>query len=109
IDLFPSGFIVNIEKKDSLHFNQLAGKKIHGVFKDNKLSLLLVTGNAEAIYFNRDSVTSEVTDMGRSISGSFRANFKNGKLNVATFLQNNDIRIIPLKDVKDEEKILKGF
>ncbi len=109
IDLFPSGFIVNIEKRDSLHFNQLAGKKIHGVFKDNKLSLLLVTGNAETIYFNRDSVTAEVTDMGRSISGSFRANFKSGKLNIATFLQNNDIRIIPLKDVKDEEKILKGF
>lgn len=109
IDLFPSGFIVNIEKKDSLHFNQLAGKKIHGEFKDNKLSLLLVTGNAETIYYSRDSVTNEVTDMNRTISGSFRANFKNGKVNIVTFIQNPETRGIPLKDVKEEEKILKGF
>ena len=109
IDLFPSGFIVNIDKQDSLHFNQLAGKKIHGTFKDNKLSLLLVTGNAETIYYMRDSVTNEATDMTRTISGAFRANFKNGKANVATLIQNPATTTQPLKDVKEEDKILKGF
>lgn len=109
IDLFPSGFIVNIEKQDSLHFNQMGGKKIHGTFKDNKLFLLQVTGNAETIYFSRDSVTNEVTDMQRSISGSFRADFKKGKLSVATFVKSASNRFLPLKDVKEEDKILKGF
>ena len=109
IDLFPSGFIVNVEKQDSLHFNQLAGKKIHGNFKDNKLSLLLVTGNAETVYYMRDSVTNEATDMTRTISGAFRANFKNGKANVATLIQNPATTTQPLKDVKEEDKILKGF
>jgi lipopolysaccharide export system protein LptA len=109
IDLFPSGFIVNVEKTDSLHFNQLAGKKIHGNFKDNKLSLLLVTGNAETIYYSRDSVTNEATDMTHTTSGSFRANFKNGKANVVSLIQSNTTTTVPLKDVKDEDKILKGF
>jgi lipopolysaccharide export system protein LptA len=109
IDLFPSGFIVNIEKNDSLHFNQLAGKKIHGDFKDNKLSLLMVTGNAETIYYMRDSVTNEATDMTRTISASFRANFKNGKASVVALIQNPTTTSQPLKDVKEEDKILKGF
>jgi hypothetical protein len=109
IDLFPSGFIVNIEKRDSLHFNQVAGKKIHGAFKDNKLSLLLVTGNAETIYYIRDSVTNEATDMARTMSASLRANFKNGKADVVTLIQSNTTQTLPLKDVKDEDKILKGF
>ncbi len=109
IDLFPSGFIVNLEKKDSLHFNQLAGKKIHGDFKDNKLSLLLITGNSETIYFIRDSVTNEVTDMARTISAALKANFKNGKANVVNLIQNSTTTTLPLKDVKEEDKILKGF
>ncbi|GAB2987134.1 hypothetical protein GCM10027049_28800 [Mucilaginibacter puniceus] len=109
IDLFPSGFIVNIEKADSLHFNQVSGKKIHGVFKDNKLSLLLVTGNAETIYFLRDSVTNEATDMSHTISAALRANFKNGKADVVSLISSNTTTTLPLKDVKDEDKLLKGF
>lgn len=109
IDLFPSGFIVNIEKKDSLHFNQIAGKKIHGEFRDNRLALLLVTGNAETIYFNRDTITNQVTEMGRSTSGIFRANFKGGQLTNMAFIQSPLTNAYPFKDVKDEDKILKGF
>jgi hypothetical protein len=109
ISLFPAGFIVNIEKQDSVHFNQIAGKKIDGSFKDNRLSLLLVTGNAETIYFNRDTITHQVTDMQRSTSGSFRVNFKAGKLTDMTFSQSPLVNGFPYKDVKDEDKILKGF
>ena len=43
------------------------------------------------------------------MSISFRANFKSGKLTHMAFLQSAAHRMLPLKDVKDEEKILKGF
>lgn len=109
IDLFPSGFIVNIEKTDSLHFNQGAGNKIHGEFKDNKISSLLITGNAETVYYMRDSVTNEATDMTRTMSGLIRANFKNGKIKLVSFVQSAATTSLPLKDVKEEDKILKGF
>ena len=109
IELFPNGFIVNIEEPDSLHFNQLSGKNIHGDFKDNKLSYMLVTGNAESRYFNRDSATHIVTDMSRSVSGMLDANFKDGKLKTATFIQNPEVHALPIKDVQEEDKTLKNF
>ncbi len=109
IDLFPAGFIVNIEKADSVHFNQLSGKKIHGVFKENKLSYMLVTGNAESRYFKRDSATNVVTDMGQSISGMLEATFKNGELKNVSFLQNAENRLTPVDKVKEEDKTLQNF
>jgi lipopolysaccharide export system protein LptA len=109
MDLFLKGFIVNIEKNDSLHFNQLSGKKIHGTFDDNKLKTLVVTGNAESRYFKRDTITNEVTDMLRSQSGSLNAYFNKGKVTTGAFIQNPDIKTTPIGMVKDEDKLLKNF
>jgi lipopolysaccharide export system protein LptA len=109
IDLYPAGFIVNIEKTDSLHFNQVGGKKIHGTFKNSKLNTMLITGNAESIYFNRDTVKHVVTEMGRSVSSSINIIFKNGEVSLGGLYGDVETRVIPIGKVKDDEKILKGF
>jgi hypothetical protein len=69
--LFPSAFVVNIEKDDSLTFNQMAGKRMRGFFKNDKLDKMFISGNAESIYFSRDS-TKKVTEMARSLSTRMR-------------------------------------
>ena len=55
IEAFLNAFAVNIEKGDSTHFNQAAGKKMRGFFNNDKLERLFMDGNAETIYFSRDS------------------------------------------------------
>ncbi|MFD0751924.1 OstA-like protein [Mucilaginibacter calamicampi] len=109
IDLFPNGFIVNIEKNDSLHFNQVSGKKIHGTFKDSRLNTMEVNGNAETIYFNRDSVKNVVTEMAHEIANIIKARFKNGKLGRANTYGNTEMKANAINKVKDDDKILKGF
>ena len=109
IDMFPNGFIVNIEKNDSLHFNQVGGKKIHGTFKDSRLNSMEVTGNAETIYFNRDTVKSVVTEMSRSLGNVIKANFKNGKLSRANTFGNTENKVNAINKVKEDDKILKAF
>jgi lipopolysaccharide export system protein LptA len=109
IDLFPNGFIVNIEKKDSLHFNQIGGRKIHGTFKDSRLNTMEVTGNAEAIYFNRDTVKNAVTEMAHTVGNNIRANFKNGQLSRSKAYGNTETKANPIKKLKDDDKILKAF
>jgi len=109
IDMFPNGFIVNIEKNDSLHFNQVGGKKIHGTFKDSRLHTMEVTGNAETIYFNRDTVKSVVTEMSRSLGNTIKATFKNGKVYRSNTYGNTENKVNPLSKVKDDDKVLKAF
>jgi len=109
IDLFPNGFIVNIEKNDSLHFNQVGGKKIHGTFKDGRINATEVNGNAEAIYFNRDTVKNIVTEMAHELGTNMKATFKNGKLGRAVLYGNTETKTNAINKVKDDDKILKGF
>lgn len=109
LDMFPAAFIVNIEKNDSTHFNQAGGKFMHGTFKNGKLNSFTIIGNAETIYFKRDSVKNTVTDMSRTQSGKARFDFVNGDISSASFSEKYTARGIPIGKAKDEDRILKGF
>ncbi|RYE07542.1 MAG: hypothetical protein EOP51_33820, partial [Sphingobacteriales bacterium] len=109
MDIYYNSFIVNVEKADSVHFNQVGGKKMRGFFKDSKLSLMYVDGNAESIYFVRDSVTSKITGMQRSLSSRMRIRLKSNKVTNLTFLSKPDIRYAPLNKFSEDDRILKNF
>jgi lipopolysaccharide export system protein LptA len=107
MESFPNAFVVNIEKADSTHFNQSAGKKMRGFFKNSKLERLFIDGNAETIYFSRDS--GKISGMQRSLSSRIRINFKDGKVTNLVFLSKPEHRYGPLEKFTEDDKILKGF
>ncbi|HEY8930114.1 MAG TPA: OstA-like protein [Mucilaginibacter sp.] len=107
--MFPHAFIVNIEKDDSLHFNQMAGKKMRGYFKDDKLHQMFIDGNAESIYFARDSGKMTVNGMERSLSTRISVDFENNKATRAGFYLKPEHKYTPMDKVVEDDKILKGF
>ncbi len=107
MEAFPNAFTVNIEKADSTHFNQAAGKKMRGFFSNDKLERLYIDGNAETIYFARDS--GKISGMQRSLSSRIKINFKDSKATRLVFSAKPEHRYGPLEKFTDEEKILKGF
>ncbi len=109
MELFPNAFVVNIEKADSVHFNQMGGKKMRGFFKNDKMDRLYTVGNAENIYFKRDSATSKVEGMQRSLSSRIVVSFRNSKLYNIRLLIKPENRYLPLNKVAEDDKILKGF
>ena len=78
--MFPNAFIANIEKTDSVHFNQVGGKRMWGYFKDDKLKHMKFQGNAESIYFARDSGKMTISGIQRSLSSRITADFKNNQV-----------------------------
>jgi lipopolysaccharide export system protein LptA len=108
MEMFPNGFIVNTEKKDSTHFNQVTGKKMRGFFKDDKLTTMFVDGNSETIYFAHDSL-GKVTEMQRSLSSRVRIYFKDNKAQRVIFMSKPEHRYGPLEKFTEEDKTLKGF
>jgi lipopolysaccharide export system protein LptA len=109
MDMFPNAFIANVDKTDSSVFNQVGGKKMRGFFRDNKLRRVYIDGNAETIYFARDSATNKVTDMQRSFSSRLWVYMKNNEVTDLGFITKPDNRYIPIHLVKEDEKVLKGF
>ena len=108
LHMFPSSFIVNLEKGDSAHFNQIAGKKMRGFFKNDKLDRMFIVGNAESIYFTRDSL-KKVDGMQRSLSSRMRIFFKNSSASNIYFITKPEHRYGPLSKFTEDERILKGF
>ncbi|GAC1305354.1 MAG: hypothetical protein NVSMB24_14110 [Mucilaginibacter sp.] len=109
MNMFPNSFIVNIEKGDSVHFNQVGGKRTRGYFKDDKLSRMDISGNAETIYFSRDSAKQTVDGMERSLSSRIRVNLKDNKAQRLGLYVKPETRYGPLDKFKEDEQILKGF
>ncbi|MFD2144070.1 hypothetical protein [Mucilaginibacter antarcticus] len=109
LDMYPNGFIVHLEKKDSTVFNQAGGKRMHGTFKNGKLNTFLILGNAETIYFKRDTVKNIITDMSRTVSGTASFTFENGEITGNGFSQKYEGRALPINKVKEDDKILKAF
>jgi lipopolysaccharide export system protein LptA len=107
--MFPSAFIVNIEKDDSTHFNQVGGKRMRGFFKDDKLNRMFIEGNAESIYFSRDSGKMTISGMERSLSSRIRVDFKDNKATNLAFYTKPQHTYGPLDKFKEDERILKGF
>lgn len=108
MDIFYNSFIVNVEDNDTTHFNQVAGKKMRGFFVNDKLSRMFVDGNAERIYFSRDSL-KKVDGMYRSLSSRIRANFKDNKISNVLDIVKTEHRYGPPAKFTEDEKILKGF
>ncbi|TSJ43185.1 hypothetical protein FO440_03055 [Mucilaginibacter corticis] len=109
LDMYPSAFIVNIEKNDSTVFNQAGGKRMHGTFKNGKLNTFVIIGNAETIYFKRDTVKNVVTDMSRTLSGKAYFTFDKGEIASNAFVEKYEAKGLPIAKVKEDNKILKGF
>nr|WP_228085137.1 OstA-like protein [Mucilaginibacter sp. JRF] len=109
MDIYYNSFVVNVDKDDSTHFNQVGGKKMRGFFKDNKLNVMFVDGNAESIYFDRDSTTKVVSGMGRSLSSRMRIRFNANKPITMAFMSKVDTKYGPIGKVTEDDRILKGF
>jgi lipopolysaccharide export system protein LptA len=109
MDMFPNAFIVNVEKTDSTHFNQVGGVRLRGFFHDSKLSRVVIDEDVESIYFARDSATHVATDMNHSISSRMRLLLKNNEVTDLVYITKDDHTYTPIVKVPEDERILKGF
>jgi lipopolysaccharide export system protein LptA len=102
-----NSFIVNTEDVDSTNFNQIKGKVITGYFKDNKLNNMFVDGNAESVYYLKED--SAYSGLNHLISSRLRIILKDNKLNNISAIRSIEASITPMKDLREDDKVLKGF
>ncbi|MBU0696453.1 MAG: hypothetical protein KKE39_07985 [Bacteroidetes bacterium] len=106
MDLIKNSIVVNTGK-DSLKYNQIAGKMMKGYFRNDKLDVIFVNGNAESIYFPTDS--SSENGMMRSIASRMRINFSNDSLTQITFIRKPEHNYYPFDKITEELKTLPNF
>ncbi len=105
LDMIRNAIIVNTD--DSVKFNQIAGKYMKGYFRNEKLDVIFVNGNAESIYFPKDSSNSN--GMMRSIASRMRINFDDDSVMSVTFIRKPEHTYYPIDKMTEELKTLPNF
>nr|WP_081987590.1 OstA-like protein [Pedobacter glucosidilyticus] len=106
MDMIRNAIVVNTEQ-DSAYFNQVAGKIMKGYFVNEQLDRVFVDGNAESIYFPKDSTA--YNSMSRTLAARMRINFTNDSLMSITFIRKPEMTYYPIEDVTEELKTLPNF
>jgi len=75
-EMIENAFLIAPE--DSIHFNQIKGKKMTGYFKDNQLYKIDVDGNGQTVYYPKDQ--EYVIGVNRAESSSLTIFLKNRKV-----------------------------
>lgn len=105
IELKGSAFIVSQE--DSIHFNQVRGKYMHGFFHENKLYRVNVEGNGQTIYYAKDKNVLKAVN--RADCSDLHLYMKDNKIDHITFVTKPDASLYPLNKIDPRELKLKDF
>ena len=91
-----------INKKDSIHYDQVHGKKIDGIFENNELKILYVDKDGEAIYFTEDEKDSTINEINTIYCESMTILLKNNNIEKIKFNTKPNGKTVPLNGENDD-------
>ncbi|WP_211295561.1 OstA-like protein [Polaribacter porphyrae] len=109
LKVFNNAFIISKDSISKKDFNQIKGRNMYGKFFKNKLKTLLVKGNAESVYFNRNEETQVLETITKEISSNIEFSLKDGQIESIKYLNQSDGVTYPPSQLPEEVKKLKGF
>jgi hypothetical protein len=98
--------MVSLDSLDA--FNQIKGKNMIGYFRNNELKTIKVDGNAQTVYFIRED-DGYLIGVNLAEASSMLIRLKDSEISAIVYLTQAQETMYPEKDVKPEQKKLKGF
>ncbi|WP_334058085.1 OstA-like protein [Polaribacter sp. P097] len=109
LKVFNNAFIVSKDSLAKEDYNQIKGRNMFGKFDANKLKFLLVKGNAESIYFNRNAETQVLETITKEVSSNIEFTLENGEIQSIKYLKSSDGKTYPPSELDLEGRKIKGF
>jgi lipopolysaccharide export system protein LptA len=106
LKVLTNAFMISFS--DSLRFNQVAGRRMIGKFKNGELSKVFVNGNGEAIYYPKEE-DGDYMGMNRSICSNILIRFKDSEVRRITWIGNPEGIMHPMDKIPEDRKKLEGF
>ena len=109
LKVLNNAFIVSKDSISKNDFNQIKGRNMFGKFQDNKLNLLLVKGNAESIFYNRNEETDSTETITKEISSNIEFTLKEGQVSTIKYLKTSEGKTYPPSMFTEDSRKLDGF
>jgi len=99
-----------IQQVDSLNpdkYNQLTGRSIEGLIRNDTVRKVIINGNAEALYYVKNK--NAIAGLNKTTTTEINMWFKNDEIERVTLKPQVDGLVTPIKDVNPETTKIKGF
>jgi lipopolysaccharide export system protein LptA len=106
LKIFGSAFIASIEAPGK--FNQIKGKDLRGMFKDNELYRVEVDGNGQSLYYARNA-KEEVVGLNRADCSNLLIFIDDSKVRSISLLDAPTAVLYPPGKINSDQAVLKGF
>ncbi len=95
------------QQEDTVHYNQISGKDIYCYIQDSALRKVEVIGNAESLYFPKDSTV--FIGMNLLQSTYMNVHFKEGKIDRLVVYPTPTAKMLQMSKLTKEQKYLTNF
>lgn len=107
--IYGNAFMIQKDSISGKLFNQIKGRDMFGKFKENELRILLVKGNAESIYFNRNEKTQKLETVTKQISSDIEFVLENNEIYETKYFKVPEGKTYPPSEFPKDLEKLKGF
>lgn len=104
--VFENGMMVN--KTGENMYNQVRGNRIFGYFTEGEIDYIRSKGNAESIYYAKDS-EEKIIGVNKASSDIIDMRFKNKELNRVVFISAVTGTMLPYGQADEEDRLLRNF
>ncbi len=107
--VLQNSFIIQKDSAGTGSFNQIKGRNIYGKFEENRLKTLLVKGNAESLYYNRNESTQKLETITKEIAGDIEFLLENNEITQTKYIKKTEGKTYPPSEFPSEEGKFPGF
>ncbi|WP_179346360.1 OstA-like protein [Winogradskyella ursingii] len=108
LKMFNNAFLIGKDTLGVDNYNQIKGKILIGLFKDNELYNVDVDKNAEVIYYSRNE-KGELAGINKSKSGSLNIKLKDKAIQRLALINQIDGELLPESEFPKSAKRFRGF
>jgi lipopolysaccharide export system protein LptA len=109
LKVLRNSFIIQKDSLDPNNFNQIKGRNMFGKFKDNDLKTMLVKGNAESLYYNRNEDTQKLETITKEVASDIEFTFENNEVIQTKYFKETEGKTYPPSQFPEEDKKFRGF
>lgn len=97
-----------IAREDSLKYNQIKGRDMYGLFNENELRSIYVSGNGQTLYYAYDDEEKQI-GINRADCSNLRILIAESKVKRVAFLTKPNATLYPPGRIPQGELFLRGF
>ena len=107
--VLQNAFIIQKDSLSDDDFNQIKGRDIFGKFEENELRIMLVKGNSESLYYNRNEDTQKLETITREIASDIEFTLENSEIIQTKYLKKPNGETFPPSEFPPSKRKFPGF